>query len=414
MKRALIAIALGCAVLAAPVASVAAAGPPAARAAASSGPASAGDAFALDLLHELAGDANLVYSPYSIEVALAMAGAGAAGQTATQMAQVLHASSSAAAVADAAALRRALRRAVGTGRGAPTLDVADGLWTQSGLALGQPFRAALTGAFGAPPRSTDFATAPAAALAAINSWVSKHTGALIHSLLPPGSVDTQTALVLANAVYLKALWATQFERSATSPGPFTTATGAVVRVPFMHQSGGDENYLYGAGPSYQAVFLPYMDSTLGMLAILPRGQTLASFDSGLNAQSLGSIIDSLSGSWDVNLALPRLDLSSREPLNPPLTRLGMTDAFGPSADFSGITAQRRLSLSLVEHAAVLKVNEHGTVAAAATAIVAPGAAVPVRRPSVTIDLNHPFLALVLDEASHTVLFVARVENPAER
>jgi len=371
---------------------------------------SAETTFALTLLKALGGSGNVVYSPYSVDVALTMADAGAIGQTASQIAHVLGASSADNAVADAAALRRALSGAVGSGASAPTLDVANALWTQSGLALQQPFVSTLTDDFGAPPESTDFASEPAAALDAINAWVSQHTDALIPSLLGPGSITPQTAFVLANAIYLKAHWQTPFVASLTEPAAFTTAGGNVVRVPFMN--GHEVTYPYAGGAGYQAVELPYSSSSLSLLAILPRNKPLAHFEHGLSAHMLAGIVGGLSP-HSVDLSMPKLDLSSQEDLNGPLQKLGMTDAFGPAADFRGVTTQRSLYISLVEHAAVLKIDEQGTVAAGATAVVAPTTAVPVPREPVRLILNRPYLLLLRDDASGNILFVARVDNPAQ-
>jgi serpin B len=376
-------------------------------------PAGAGSAettFALSLLKALGGSGNLVYSPYSVDVALTMADAGAIGQTASQVAHVLGAPSAEDAVADAATLRSALARAVGSGSNAPTLDVANALWTQSGLALQQPFVSALTDDFGAPPESTDFAADPAAALEAINTWVSQHTDALIPSLLGPGAITQQTAFVLANAIYLKAHWQSPFVASLTRPAPFTTAGGTVVHVPFMNERG--VTYEYADGANYQAVELPYSASSLSLLAILPRHTTLAHFEHGLSAHALAGIVRGM-GAQSVDLSMPKLDLSSQEELNGPLRKLGMTDAFGPAADFRGVTTQRSLYISLVEHAAVLKVDEQGTVAAGATAVVSPTTAVPVPRKPVSLVLDRPYLLLLRDDDSGGVLFVARIDNPAQ-
>ena len=384
----------------------------AARSAAAAGSAtSSGESsFALSLLGRLAGPGNLVYSPYSIYTALAMADAGAAGQTASQIDRVLAAPSHGAAIADGAALQRAITAAVHGGPQAPTLDTANALWTQSGVAFEQPFISTLSDQFGAPPRSTDFAASPAAALEAINAWVAMHTNNLIRALLAPGSIGPQTTFVLANAIYLKAHWESPFVASRTQPAPFTSATGTVVRVPFMNQP--DTTYRYAAGAGYQAVALPYSSSSLSLLAILPRAQTLAALERGLTPSSLAAIVARLAP-HAVTLALPKLNLSTQSDLDRPLTALGMRDAFGSAADFSAMTKQRALDISLVEHAADLKLDEQGTVAAGATVIVGPTAIARPPTGIVTLRFDHPFLLLLRDDASGAILFVAQVENPSE-
>lgn len=376
--------------------------------AASPGPLLAVDAentFALSLLPHL-GSGNLVYSPYSIATALAMADAGAQGRTATQIDRVLGAGSAAGAAANAAAVQHAVIAAVSPS-GGPQLDLANALWTQRGLPLGHAFVATLTHTFGAPPQAIDFATAPDAARQTINAWVSHHTARLIPSVVPPGAITPATAFVLANAIYLKALWASPFAKSATRTGAFTTSSGTRVSVPFMHAS--NAQYLYAAGPGYQAVELPYRGSTLAALALLPTGP-LPAFTRTLTASALDAITSSLT-TREVDLSIPRLQLHTQLSLNAPLAGLGLGDAFGPSADFRGITATRPLEIGLAEHAADLRVDESGTVAAGATVIIGPTAiAQPTH--SVTVDLDRPFLLLLRDAASRAVLFVARVEDPS--
>jgi serpin B len=373
--------------------------------------ADAENAFALSLLGQLGGSGNVVYSPYSVDTALTMVDAGATGPTATQINHVLGAPSSAAATSNATALRGAVQAAAaGTGTDhAPTLELANALWTQQGVTLQTPFVATLTNAFGAPPQTTDFRGAPQAARQTINSWVSRHTAGLIANLLPQGSVSAATVFVLANAIYLKAHWASPFDVQLTHAAPFTTASGASVSAQFM--TANDTAYRYAAAAHFQAVDLPYQSSSLSLLAILPTGESLARFSSTFNASALRSLVSSLR-LRRVNLRMPKIHLHTQTALNAPLEALGMRDAFGATANFSGITTQAPLQISLVEHAADLKVDEQGTVAAAATGIVGPTAiAMPPGLP-VTIDLDRPYLLLLREDSSGAILFVARVVNPA--
>lgn len=372
--------------------------------------ASAENAFALSLLPLIGGDANAVYSPYSIDTALTMAGAGAKGTTAEQIDHVLGASSAATADANAAALLQAIGSAAASGSsGGPTLQLANALWIQDGVSLQRPFVATLTDTFDAPPQSTSFATAPEAALQAINGWVSRHTAGLIANLLPPGSVTPATVFVLANAIYLKANWATPFDSHLTHRAAFTTTTGRLVEVPFMSAANVDDAYT--SASDYQAVDLPYRSSSLSLLAILPVGESITRFDSTLTAAKLSALVGSLRA-HAVNLLMPKLHLHTQTSLNEPLEALGMTDAFAPSADFSGITSRIALRISIVEHAADLKVDEQGTVAAAATGIVGPTAIARPPGPPVTVDLDRPYLLLLRDDASRAILFVARVADPS--
>jgi serpin B len=368
------------------------------------------NAFALSLLPLVGGDGNVVYSPYSIDTALTMAGAGAKGPTAEQIDHVLRASSAATADANAAALLHAIGSAAPSGSSSvPTLQLANALWIQDGVSLQRPFVDTLTDVFDAPPQPTNFATAPESALQAINGWVSRRTAGLIANLLPPGSVTSATVFVLANAIYLKANWATPFDPRLTHRARFTTTTGRLVDVPFM--SADNVDYAYSSATDYQAVDLPYRSSSLSLLAILPAGKSITRFEATLTAAKLAALVGSLRA-HAVNLLMPKVHLRTQTLLNGPLEALGMTNAFAPSADFSGITARIPLRISIVEHAADLKVDEQGTVAAAATGIVGPTAIARPPGPPVTVDLDRPYLLLLRDDASGAILFVARVADPS--
>jgi serpin B len=377
--------------------------PPAAAA------AQAENAFALSLLNRLGGTTNLVFSPYSVDTALTMVDAGAGGSTAAQIDRVLHAPSSASATADAGALRDAITAALNAGAAnAPTLETANALWTQQGVALGQRFVTTLADDFGAPPMATNFRGAAETARQTINAWVSQRTASLIPSLLPPGSVSSQTVFVLANAIYLKAHWASPFASALTHAAPFTTAAGRQVSAQFMTMD--DAGFRYASGAHYQAVDLPYQSSSLSLLAILPTGESMAKLTPTLNAATLRALVVSLHVRR-VDLRMPKIHLRTQASLNEPLAALGMPAAFAPSADFRGITARVPLWISLVEHAADLKVDEQGTVAAAATGITGPTAIALPPGPPVVVNLDRPYLLLLREDSSGAILFAARVDDP---
>jgi serpin B len=372
--------------------------------------ATAENGFALNLLRLVGGSGNVVYSPYSVDAALTMAAAGANGPTAAQIDKVLGASSKATATANAATLGHAIGVAAPSGvSGAPTLELANALWIEQGVPLQAPFVTTLSHTFGAPPQDTNFSGAPDAARQTINAWVSRHTASLIQDLLPQGSVSAATVFVLANAIYLKANWATPFATRLTHDAPFTTATGQRISVPFM--SAPDAAYSYASSPHYQAVEVPYRSSSLSLLAILPTGESLTALQPSLNAATLSSLVTALRNR-QVNLLMPKLHLHTQTSLNGPLQALGMTDAFGSAANFSAITTKVPLQISLVEHAADLKIDEQGTVAAAATGIVGPTAIALPTGPPVTVNLDHPYLLLLRDDGSGAILFVARVADPS--
>jgi serpin B len=368
----------------------------------------AGESLGLALLGRLGhGAGNVVFSPYSIETALSMVGEGARGSTARQIEHVLQTKSPAAVAAGLGAIDRRLT-AASTAPNAPRVDVANGLWVQSGLKLKQPFTQALATLFGAPPQLTDFAGAPETARQGINAWVAARTHNLIGNLFPPGTITHQTAAVLANAIYLAAHWANPFTPSRTAPGAFHPSAGPPVHVPFMTQAPTEFAYARRAG--YRAIDLPYLNSTLSMLVVMPAPGTLATFERALTPRELARVERSLSPRR-VDLHLPRFELKFDTSLNAVLSHLGMPIAFTNAANFSGITGQVSLKIAAVEHAADLKVDEQGTVAAAATGISVEPTAVPVG-PTTALKLDHPFLAFLRDDATGAILFVAQVTNPA--
>jgi len=370
-------------------------------------PASAIGAFGLDLTR-LQGRGNLVFSPDSIAAALAMAGSGAAGRTATQIASVLHLKSPQAFAAvgqlQSAIAKEQLAAAHGDPR-APTLDLANGLFVQQGYPLTPSFLASLRTHFSdAAPQLVNFAQA--SAVEAINAWVSTHTQGIIPRVL--SQLPPETRLALANAIYLKAAWLHPFEPEASAPAPFH-GEGATSSIAFMNQTA---ELPYGHGQGYAAVDLPYAASTLSLLVVLPVGESVATLERRLDPGRLGRIVGGLS-STPVKLSLPRFHLAAHTLLNSTLSALGMTDVFSERADFSHITKAQALKLGVVDHAADFTVDEHGTVAAAATVVTAePTAATGSGHPPVAFDANRPFLFFLRDDHSGALLFAGRLSDAA--
>lgn len=372
------------------------------------GPAVATGAFGLDLMRALP-PGNVVISPDSVAAALALTGTGAGGRTAREMADTLHLKGprTFAAVGD---LQGAISAAQAAARAGdpepPTLEIADGLFVQSGLPLEPDFLAGAEQHFGAAPQALDFAHDSSGPLETINGWVSQHTHGRIPRILeslPPGM-----ALALANAIYLDADWEHPFEREGTSPGAFHRAAGRTT-ADFMHES---EVLPYGEGPGYRAVELPYRSSTLSLLVVLPaRGTRIGTVQHRLDGRSLARVARGLSGK-PVILSLPRFQLNTEAELKPALESLGMPTAFSEAANFSGITASVGLKIAFVKHAADFTVDEEGTVAAAATVV---GVVVKSKahspRDAVTFDADRPFLFFLRDDRTGAVLFAGRVTDP---
>jgi serpin B len=371
--------------------------------------------LALAFLRKLNRATNVVFSPYSIEAALGMADAGASGETAVQIERVLGTSGHGQIAADAQALSKQLAATARAPAGAPAsdapqLNIANGLWVQAGLTLEPPFASTLVGEFGSAPQTVDFHNQPEAARQAINSWIENHTASLIKNLFPLGAIDARTALVLANAIYLKAHWSSPFVPNLTAKRDFVTASGKRVRVPFMTQTPTD--FAYASGRGYKAVRLPYMYSALSMLVIMPSPGAMADFERTLSVSTLERLRSKLRFTF-VDLKMPRFHLALHAELNPVLESLGMPIAFSDAADFSAITRRPPLKIANVQHGADLIVDEHGTVASAATGI----ATTPTSArggPLTHLTLDHPFLVLLRDDRSGATLFVARVGDPTMR
>jgi len=369
-------------------------------------------AFAFDLYQALrAKEGNLFYSPYSISLALAMTYAGARSQTEQQMASTLH------FLLDQDSLHPAFNRLAAElasrGEGAAgkdeqgfRLNIANALWGQEGYQFLAEFLDILATDYDAPLQLVDFASDPEAARVTINDWAAEETEGRIEDLIPPGVIDTLTRLVLANAIYFNAAWDLPFEPEMTQDGSFYLLDGSEVTAPLMHQT---ESLAYTEGEGYQAVELPYDGGELSMVILLPAKGDLEAFESTLDASHLEAILKSLSYE-QVALTLPKFEYKSDFGLGETLAALGMPDAFTSDADFSGMTGTRELLIQDVIHKAFVSVDEAGTEAAAATAVVIGLTSAPAEPIQFTAD--RPFLFLIRDLQTGTILFIGRVVDPS--
>lgn len=380
------------------------------------GVASAGEltsAFALDLYAALSegNDDNLVFSPYSAAVALAMTREGARGQTATEMDAVLHAD---LAGGDLAAVFNALEQSLAAipgeyPQGEDTIELelatANQLFGQSGFGFDEAFLGQLAAEYGAGMRLVDYENEPEPARQLINEWVGEQTRDRIPELIPQGVIDELTRLVLTNAIYLKAPWMLPFEEAATSDGVFTRLDGSEVTAPFMRQQA---SFRHAAGDGYSLVELPYVGGQLSMLVLVPDEGRFAEVEAGLDAAGVAALRDSLVGG-EVVLALPRFEFRTQSALKPILADLGMPTAFTGDADFSGITSEAELLIQDVLHEAFISVDEEGTEAAAATAVVVGLTSAPAEPVELTVD--RPFLFLIQERETGATLFMGRVTDP---
>jgi len=283
------------------------------------------------------------------------------------------------------------------------LSIANALWGQIGYPFLSDFRDTLAESYDAPLRLTDFAGATEQARMDINDWVSEETNEKIENLMGPGTIAPDTRLVLANAIYFKGTWKVQFDEACTTDLPFYRLDGSEVEVPVMRMQ---ESFPYTNGTDFQAIELPYTGDALSMVIFLPREGMFENFEARLSIGRMDAILAQLC-SERVALAMPKFELTSEFSLANTLAELGMPDAFTGAADFSGMDGTRDLFIGHVAHKAYVLVNEEGTEAAAAT-----GVSMTYSIPRYEMMLiDRPFIFLIRDIETGTILFIGRVLDP---
>lgn len=377
--------------------------------------ADANTAFALDLYGLLrAKDGNLLFSPYSVSLALAMTWSGAKTQTEVQMAQTMHWQLGQDALHPALGTLDLVLASRGQGKkaadgGVFRLRIANALWGQKDFGFLPGFLDLLALHYGAGMHVVDFAGAAETSRQTINAWVEKKTEGKIKDLLPQGSVTALTRLVLTNAIYFNAAWAKTFDEKLTQPGPFTRADGTQVQVPMMKSTG---SMAYAKGTGWQAVALPYDGLELDMVVLVPDAGQLGAFEAAFDVKALAGMLTALAPQ-QVELHFPKFEFTAQAGLADVLKKLGMTLAFDPAAaDLSGMDGKKDLFVSDVLHKAFIKVDEKGTEAAAATAVVVGTTSVPP--PPLPLLVDRPFLFLIRDLQTKAVLFVGRVVDPTAK
>ena len=368
--------------------------------------------FTADLyraLAEAAGAGNVVCAPYSVALALAMTRAGAGSVTADEMDAVLHAPHPRPTALDSGLNTvdqlLAGRYQDGDGTKQPKMTTANALWTRLDLDVRAGFRDTLAGYYGAAAYPVDFRGAPDATRQDINTWVSDRTNAKIPELLSPGSVDPDTALILTNTTYLMAAWTYPFRVASTVAAPFTRDDGQVVEVPMM--SGPFDRMGYLEGDGWRAVDVPYAPGNLAMAIVLPTRNDLAAVEAHLDETWLGALLHGFRFE-DVRLRLPKWTFRLPAQLGAVLSELGMPTAFSARADFTAMSTELDLCIDDVVHETFIAVDEKGTEAAAATAVI-------VRPPSIPSGpdffVDRPFLYVIHDRSSGVPLFIGRVHDP---
>src|SRR5262245_31381482 len=366
------------------------------------------NAFAFDVYHRLrARPGNLFLSPFSISTALAMTYAGAAGTTEAEMARVLRLPAQRADLPKAyATLLGSLEK--GTAAGGYRLNIANRLWGRRGEPFLTSFLKTTREGYGAGLEQMDFSDDPEGSRKTINDWVERKTEGKIADLLQSDSIDSLTKLVLINAIYFYGMWAVAFDSSQTRVGPFHLSQGSKVEVPLMNRM---NEFAFAKLDGLSALEMPYKSGDVTMVVLLPDSvDGLAEMEKRLSAAALGTWLAVLKNQ-KVIVTLPRFRMTSEFVLNDVLAELGMTSAFDAAkADFSGMNGKRDLFISLVIHKAFVEVNEKGTEAAAATAVVTRSVSIAMP-PSFRAD--HPFVFLIRDKVTGSILFLGRVVDPAK-
>jgi len=368
-------------------------------------------AFAVDLYQALGqGEDNLFFSPASISIALAMTWAGARGTTESQMADSLHFTLDQQRLHpafDALDLALSSRGQGAAGQdGEPfRLHVVNQLFGQTDYAFLDDFLDTLALYYGAGLRLLDFEADPEGGRLVINDWVAEQTEQRIEDLIPPGAIDSLTRLVLVNAIYFNAAWKDVFDDQSTYLTDFHRLDGSTVEVPMMVQP---EFMAYAEGEGWEAAELPYDGDELSMVVIVPADGAFGQFEQTLSAERLDDILGALGQDFAM-VNMPRFSLDGASiSLKDTLTALGMPDAFdGAKADFSGMDGTRELHIGDVIHQAFISVDEYGTEAAAATAVIMEGGGMPK-----VMVADRPFVYLIRDLATGDILFMGRETDPS--
>ncbi len=377
--------------------------------------ADGGSQFAFDLYARLTGDGNLFFSPYSISTALAMTAAGARGNTELEMANVLRLQMAGAGGAFSGAARERVAASFASLQEGLTaspatrgyeLNIANSLWGQEGYPFRDSYVKLVATYFGGGFNSADFQRNAEAERVRINKWVEGETREKIVDLIPPGGVDPVTTLVLTNAVYFKGQWMSRFDEKVTADAVFHGTHGDAT-VPMMYQKG---DFRYCETEDVQVLEMPYRGDEISMLVVLPRTDSLVNLrvvESRLSAVALSVWLEQLREK-ELRVYFPRFEMTwGTEDISGRLAAMGMKDAFSSRADFSGMSDLGDLFIGPVFHKAFVAVNEEGTEAAAATAVVMKRLAI---EHETVFRADRPFLFVIRDNATGCILFMGRVAD----
>jgi len=361
------------------------------------------NSFGLDLYRVLSGkEGNIFFSPFSISTALAMTYLGADGNTALQMKQVLH--------FEDEGLHESFSELIASldkPAEAYRLITANALWVQKNYPLLESFLKDIDRYYRAPVNIVDFVTDLDNSIRKVNDWIEEKTAGKIKNMLTRDDVDSLTRLILTNAIYFKGKWKMPFNEKLTKKDFFYVNENTKVEVDMMELT---EKFEYYEDDRVQVLKLPYAGSSLSMVIVLPRVNVkLIELEKDLTKEKIEQWLKNLSETR-VQLFLPRFKILERLSMKETLVKMGMTDAFSDKANFSKIDGTLKLKIQNVIHQAFVEVNEEGTEAAAATAvIVGIKMAMPVM--PVIFRADRPFMFFIQEETSNTILFMGRLQKP---
>ena len=362
-------------------------------------------------INKVSNTKNLVFSPYSITLALAMTYGGAGDETANEMRQALqvelpedrfHKSWN-----NLDQWLANLEKDSNKNDEGFDLQISNAVWVQQGYPFLESYLNLLAEYYGAGLQTTDFVQFPEESRLSINNLVADQTHQKIKNLIPPGAIHPLTRMALVNAIYLSAPWRQPFDEKLTSEKPFYLIDGSKIAAPFMEQT---QEIPYYVDDFVKMVSLPYSDGQLSMVVMMPASGSFQQFSNQLDFQEILEMVENQSNG-NVEINIPRFRLENGFNLNEMLKNLGMNQAFIPDqADFSGMEPGREIYIDQVFHKAFIDVNEAGTEAAAATAVLMAGKGFNPDEPQ-KITFDHPFLFFIQEKESGTILFIGQVTTP---
>jgi len=364
--------------------------------------------FSFDIFKEIytANEDNLFISAYSIFTALAMTYEGARSETAEEMADVLNVEQDNESFHN---YMKNLYEVLNTKSSEYNISTANALWLKENFQLLEAYLALINGYYGGDATKVDYSN-PAEAAEIINQWVEDQTNGLIKDLITADAISPLTALILTNAIYFKGIWKTQFDPVNTTDRSFETTFGSTIEVPTMNLVGTEDVFTYTETDEVQILEMPYTGDDISMIVVLPKNNDLSSIINSVDNDMFSTWMNSLDETY-VDIYLPKFEVETSYNLNDYLKALGMNIPFSSSADFSGITGAKDLFISDVVHKAFIDVNEEGTEAAAATAVVMTTSVNGGGSSRIVFECNHPFMYLIYHKQTETILFMGSISEP---